>query len=38
MKNDYYVIITGGKNNAGDFLIKKRAKSLLKQLKDFVKK
>ena len=33
MKNEYYVIITGGKNNAGDFLIKKRAKSLLKHLR-----
>ncbi|PHR49234.1 MAG: hypothetical protein COA32_04055 [Fluviicola sp.] len=25
----YYVLLTGGKNNAGDFLIKTRAKSLL---------
>ncbi len=28
MKNDYYVILTGGRNNAGDFLIKYRAKQL----------
>lgn len=27
---DYYVILTGGKNNAGDFLIKYRAKNILK--------
>src|SRR5690554_3011288 len=38
---DYYVILTGGKNNAGDFLIKHRAKKLLtelrpdRELKDF---
>ena len=32
MKNQY-VILTGGKNNAGDYLIKKSAKSLLQWLK-----
>ncbi|MEX0719995.1 MAG: polysaccharide pyruvyl transferase family protein [Balneolaceae bacterium] len=30
---DYYVLLTGGKNNAGDFLIKHRAKKLLKELR-----
>lgn len=30
---DYYVLLTGGKNNAGDFLIKHRAKKLLTQLR-----
>lgn len=29
----YYVILTGSKNNAGDFLIKYRAKELFKQLR-----
>ena len=28
MKKDYYVILTGSKNNAGDYLIKYRAKKL----------
>jgi hypothetical protein len=28
MQKDYYVILTGGKNNAGDYLIKHRAKQL----------
>ena len=28
MKKDYYVILTGSKNNAGDYLIKYRAKNL----------
>ena len=32
MKN-YYVILTGGKNNAGDHLIKYRAKLLFKWLR-----
>lgn len=32
-KNPYYVILTGSKNNAGDFLIKYRAKSLFKELR-----
>ncbi len=38
---EYYVLLTGGKNNAGDFLIKHRAKKLLaelrpdRELKDF---
>ncbi|MGN8224835.1 polysaccharide pyruvyl transferase family protein [Gracilimonas sp. BCB1] len=31
---DYYVLLTGGKNNAGDFLIKHRAKNLLKTIRD----
>ncbi len=31
MDKPYYVLLTGGKNNAGDFLIKKRAISLLSQ-------
>lgn len=31
--NDRYVILTGGKNNAGDFLIKYRAKHLLASLR-----
>lgn len=30
---DQYVILTGGKNNAGDFLIKKKAKELFTQLR-----
>lgn len=30
---DYYVTLTGGKNNAGDFLIKHRAGDLLKELR-----
>lgn len=30
---NYYVLLTGGKNNAGDFLIKRRAISLLKSLR-----
>lgn len=30
---DYYVLLTGGKNNAGDFLIKHRAKKLLSELR-----
>lgn len=30
---DYYVILTGGKNNAGDFLIKYRAKKLFAALR-----
>lgn len=30
---DYYVLLTGGKNNAGDFLIKHRAKMLLSELR-----
>jgi hypothetical protein len=30
---DYYVLLTGGKNNAGDFLIKHRAKNLLKEVR-----
>lgn len=29
MEKDYYVMLTGGKNNAGDFLIKYRARNLL---------
>ena len=29
---DYYVTLTGGKNNAGDFLIKYRAFNLFKEL------
>jgi hypothetical protein len=29
MRKDYYVLLTGSKNNAGDFLIKYRAKQLL---------
>lgn len=36
---DYYVLLTGGKNNAGDFLIKDRAKKLLNKIRpdrDFV--
>ncbi|MCY1277498.1 Polysaccharide pyruvyl transferase [compost metagenome] len=31
--SDYYVILTGGKNNAGDFLIKHRAKRLFAGLR-----
>lgn len=31
--NERYVILTGGKNNAGDFLIKHRAKSLFASLR-----
>lgn len=31
--NDYYVILTGSKNNAGDFLIKNRAKKLFTALR-----
>lgn len=27
----YYALLTGSKNNAGDYLIKARAKSLLKE-------
>jgi len=30
---EYYVILTGSKNNAGDFLIKYRAKQLFKELR-----
>ena len=30
LSNKYYVILTGSKNNAGDFLIKHRAKEILK--------
>lgn len=30
---DYYVILTGSKNNAGDFLIKYRAKKLFAALR-----
>lgn len=30
---DYYVILTGSKNNAGDFLIKYRAKRLFKKIR-----
>jgi hypothetical protein len=30
---DYYVLLTGGKNNAGDFLIKHRAIKLLSELR-----
>ncbi|WP_299007656.1 polysaccharide pyruvyl transferase family protein [uncultured Shewanella sp.] len=30
LSNKYYVILTGSKNNAGDFLIKYRAKEILK--------
>jgi hypothetical protein len=33
MKKPYYVLLTGGKNNAGDFLIKFRAKELFAQLR-----
>ncbi len=33
MSKDYYVILTGSKNNAGDFLIKYRAKQLFSQLR-----
>ncbi len=33
MKNQY-VVLTGGKNNAGDFLIKYRAKELFKKLRE----
>jgi hypothetical protein len=33
MEKDYYVMLTGGKNNAGDFLIKYRAKNLLATLR-----
>ncbi len=33
MKN-YYVVLTGSKNNAGDFLIKYRAKQLFKELRE----
>lgn len=33
MKEDRYVILTGGKNNAGDFLIKTRAKALLSAIR-----
>ncbi len=31
--NDYYVILTGSKNNAGDFLIKYRAKQLFQKIR-----
>lgn len=31
--SDYYVILTGSKNNAGDYLIKYRAKKLLAELR-----
>ncbi len=31
MNKDYYVILTGSKNNAGDYLIKYRAKKLFEQ-------
>lgn|GEM_PF-681177 len=33
MEKDYYVMLTGGKNNAGDFLIKYRAKNLLASIR-----
>ena len=33
MNKDYYVILTGSKNNAGDFLIKYRAKQLFKEIR-----
>jgi len=33
MSKDYYVILTGGKNNAGDFLIKYRAFKLFETLR-----
>lgn len=33
LKDAYYVLLTGGKNNAGDFLIKHKAKKLLKENK-----
>jgi hypothetical protein len=33
MKKPYYVLLTGGKNNAGDHLIKWRAKLLLQQVR-----
>jgi hypothetical protein len=33
MKKDYYVTLTGGKSNAGDFLIKYRAFDLFKNLR-----
>lgn len=32
--NDYYVILTGSKNNAGNFLIKHRAKKLFTALRN----
>jgi hypothetical protein len=34
MIKDYYVTLTGGKNNAGDFLIKYRAFNLFKELRE----
>ena len=33
MSNNYYTVITGAKDNAGDFLIKKRATQLLSKLR-----
>src|SRR5690349_2644592 len=33
MEKPYYVMLTGGKNNAGDFLIKYRAFELMKRLR-----
>lgn len=33
MNKEYYVTLTGGKNNAGDFLIKHRAFNLFKELR-----
>lgn len=33
MSKNQYVILTGGKNNAGDYLIKYRAKALFKELR-----
>jgi len=33
MNSDYYVILTGSKNNAGDFLIKHRAKQLFQKIR-----
>lgn len=33
MQKDYYVMLTGGKNNAGDYLIKYRAKQLFETLR-----
>lgn len=33
MEKDYYVMLTGGKNNAGDFLIKYRAKHLFSTIR-----
>jgi hypothetical protein len=33
-KRPYYVLLTGGKNNAGDFLIKYRAKDLFSEIRE----